>query len=89
MSPIIKSLIVVFGVMVVTMVCGLWISFNLFDDAPIFGGRVQGGAGIVEGFFGGVIGAFVGVPIWIWLGCMVSRDKNASPGEVIPDDSTT
>ena len=37
MSPIIKSLIVVFGgmaVMVVTTVCGAMIGYNLYVDAP-------------------------------------------------------
>ena len=96
MSPIIKTLIqlvtVVFGgmaVMVVTTVCGAVISFNLFDDAPIFGRATQSGAGIVEGLFGGAIGALVGAPIWVWLGYMVSRVKKPAPNKVIPDDSTT
>jgi len=96
MSPIIKTLIqlvtVVFGgmaVMVVTTVCGAVISFNLFDDAPIFGRATQSGAGIVEGFFGGVIGAVVGGLLWVWLGYMVCRVKKPAPNEVIPDESTT
>jgi hypothetical protein len=38
---------------------------------------------------GGAIGAAVGVPIWVWLGYKVCRDKNAAPNEVKPDDSTT
>ena len=33
-------------------------------------------------FFGGVIGAAVGVPIWVWLGYMVCREKK--PVELPP-----
>ena len=40
-------------------------------------------------FWGGVIGAVVGVPIWGLLGYMVYRKKNAAPNEIIPDDTTT
>ena len=85
MSPIIKSLIGVFGgmaVMVVTTVCGAVIGFNLYADEPELHRWIFG-------LVGGAIGAVVGVPIWVWLGYKVCRDKNASPGEVIPDDSTT
>ena len=89
MSPIIKTLIqlvtVVFGgmaVMVVTTVCGAVISFNLFDDAPIFGRATQSGAGIGEGLFGGVIGAVVGGLLWGLLGYMVCRVKK--PAELPP-----
>jgi membrane-associated phospholipid phosphatase len=39
--------------------------------------------------FGGIIGAFVGVPIWGLLGYMVYRKKNAAPNEIIPDDTST
>ena len=80
MSPIIKSLIVVFGgmaVMVVTTVCGAVIGFNLYVDEP---GQYRG---LFEGFVGGVIGAVVGVPIWVWLGYMVCRDKK--PAELPPE----
>ncbi len=66
------------AVMVVTTVCGAVISFNLFDDAPIFGRATQSWAGVVEGFFGGVIRAVVGVAIWVWLGYMVCRVKKTS-----------
>ena len=85
-----KTLIVVFGgmaVMVVTTVCGAMIGYNLDDG--LYEGSQAGYRGLFEGFVGGVIGAVVGVPIWVWLGYKVCRDKNASPGEVIPDDSTT
>ena len=89
MSPIIKTLIVVFGgmaVMVVTTVCGAVIGYNLFYDAQVGGWGTQAGAGIVEGFFGGVIGAVVGIPIWVWLGYMVCRDKK--PAELPPGPSS-
>ena len=79
MSPIIKTLIVVFGgmaVMVVTTVCGAVIGFNLYVDEP---GQYRG---LFEGFVGGVIGAVVGIPIWVWLGYMVCRDKK--PAELPP-----
>ena len=88
MSPIIKTLIVVFGgmaVMVVTTVCGAVIMIALDDAAG--GSRPYGGA--FHAIYGGVIGAVVGVLIWGWLGYMVYRNKNAAPNGVIPDDSTT
>jgi hypothetical protein len=87
MSPIIKKLIViVFGstrrfivgfggmaVMVVTTFCGAMI--GLGDGSGQYGGAF-------DVLFGGIIGAFVGVPIWIWLGYMVCRDKK--PAELPP-----
>ena len=63
------------AVMVVTTVCGAEIGSKYGDRWDFL--------------LGGAIGAVVGVPIWVWLGYKVCRDKNASPGEVIPDDSTT
>ena len=39
--------------------------------------------------FGAVIGLVAGVTIWVWLGYMVCREKNAARNEVILDDSTT
>ena len=74
MSPIIKTLIVVFGgmaVMVVTTVCGAMIMIAL-DDAA--GGNRQYG-GLFHAVYGGVIGASVGVPIWGLIGYMVCRVK--------------
>ena len=62
--------------MVVTTVCGWEI------------GSMNNG-NLSDVLVGGAIGAVVGVTIWVWLGYKVCRDKNASPGEVIPDDSTT
>jgi hypothetical protein len=79
MSPIIKKLIVVFdgmAVMVVTTVGGFMIALSLYVDVPGTYG------GIFHGVNGGAIGAFVGVPIWIWLGYMVLRDKK--PAELPP-----
>jgi hypothetical protein len=90
MSPIKKTLIVVFGgmaVMVVTTVCGAMIGYNLFYDASVGGWGTQAGVGIVEGFFGGAIGAVVGVPIWVWLGYMVCREKK--PAELPPGPPTS
>jgi uncharacterized membrane protein len=54
MSPIIKTLIVVFGgmaVMVVTTFCGAVIGSKYGD--------------LWDAVFGGAIGAVVGVPIWV------------------------
>ena len=85
MSPTMKALTVVFGgmaVMVVTTVCGAMIGYNLHVDEP-------GLHRLLFGLYAGAIGAVVGVPIWVWLGYMVLRNKNAAPNEVIPDDSTT
>ena len=81
MSPTKKTLKVVFGgmaVMVVTTVGGFMI--GLGDGSGQYGN-------LFDAIFGGIIGAFVGVPIWIWLGYMVCRDKNSAPNEVIPDNS--
>ena len=58
--------------MVVTTVCGAVIGFNLYVDEP---GQYRG---LFEGFAGGVIGAVVGVPIWVWLRYMICRDKKTS-----------
>ena len=66
------------AVMVVTTVCGFMI--GLGDGSGQYGNAF-------DAIFGGIIGAFVGVPIWIWLGYMVCRDKNPAPNEVIPDNS--
>ena len=70
------------AVMVVTTVCGAMIGYNLHVDEP-------GLYRVIIGLYVGAIGALVGVPIWVWLGYMVLRNKNAAPNEVIPDDSTT
>ena len=83
MSPIIKTLIVVFGgmaVMVVTTVCGIMIADSLYVDVP---GQY---GGIFHAVYGGAIGAVVGVPIWVWLGYMVCRDKK--PAELPPGPSS-
>ena len=83
-----KALTVVFGgmaVMVVTTVCGAMIGYNLFYDASVGGWGTQAGAGIVEGLFGGAIGALVGAPIWVWLGYKVCRVKK--PAELPPEQS--
>ena len=69
--------------MVVTTVCGAVIMIAL-DDAA--GGSRHWHYDVI---FGGIIGAFVGVPIWGLLGYMVYRKKNAAPNEIIPDDTTT
>ena len=90
MSPTKKTLIeIVFGskrrfivgfggmaVMVVTTVCGWEI------------GSMNNG-NLSDMLVGGAIGAVVGVPIWVWLGYMVYRKKNAPPNEIIPDHTTT
>ena len=90
MSPTKQWLIIVLGgttIMVITTVCGAAAGFSIsfFSDDP--------GYGLIEyllyAFLGGAIGAVVGVPIWVWLGYMVCRDKNSAPNEVMPDDSTT
>ena len=77
MSPIKKTLIVVFGgmaVMVVTTVCGLWIG----GQFRCCGGRMDYSAL----FYGGAIGAVVGGLLWGLLGYMVCRDKK--PAELPP-----
>ena len=79
-----KALVVIFGgmaVMVVTTVCGaatgtLWRLMMNLVNTKLVDVRVLG-KGVV------------GVPIWVWLGYMVCRNKNAAPNEVIPDDYTT
>jgi len=89
MSPTKKTLIVVFGgmaVMVVTTICGVAIMVAIIP-------MEQGGLAMLGYLYvyavGGAIGAVVGIPIWVWLGYKVCREKNAAPNEVIPDDSTT
>ena len=90
MSPTKQWLIIVCGgttIMVITTVCGAAAGFIMihYSDPP--------SRSIIDLFLyvfsGGVIGAVVGVPIWVWLGYMVCREKNAAPNGVIPDDSTT
>ena len=90
MSPIIKTLIVVFGgmaVMVVTTVCGAAAGFIMihYSDPPIRDRSIIDLFLYV--FFGGVIGAVVGIPIWVWLGYMVCRDKK--PAELPPGPPTS
>ena len=89
MSPIKKTLIVVFGgmaVMVVTTACGAMIGYSLEDGDR---SKMHELALLAERLIGGVIGAVAGVPIWVWLGYMVCRVKKPASNEVIPDDSTT
>ena len=84
MSPI-QIVTVVFGgmaVMVVTTVGGFMIALSLYVDEP---GQY---GGIFHTVYGGIIGAVVGVPIWVWLGYMVYRKKNAPPNEITPDATT-
>ena len=76
MSPIKKTLIVVFGgmaVMVVTTVCG-WEIGSRYGD-------------LWDVLLGGAIGAVVGVPIWVWLGYMVCREKK--PPKLPPGPPTS
>ena len=74
------------AVMVVTTICGVAIMVAIIP-------MEKGGLAMLGYLYiyavGGAIGAVVGVPIWVWLGYMVCREKNAAPNEVIPDDSTT
>jgi hypothetical protein len=82
MSPIKKTLIVVFGgmaVMVVTTVCGAMIGYSLEDGDR---SKMHELALLAERLIGGVIGSVVGVPIWVWLGYMVCREKK--PAELPP-----
>ena len=71
--------------MVITTVCGAAAGFSmlLYSDDP---SRSLRELLIIDVFLyvfsGGVIGAVVGVPIWIWLGYMVCRDKK--PAELPP-----
>ena len=87
MSPIIKSLIVGFGgmaVMVVTTACGAMIGYSLEDGDRT---KMHELALLAERLIGGAIGAVVGVPIWVWLGYMVCRDKK--PAELPPGPPTS
>ena len=72
--------------MVVTTVCGAMIGYSLEDGDRT---KMHELALLAERLIGGAIGALVGAPIWVWLGYMVYRKKNAPPNEIIPDDSTT
>ena len=86
MSPIKKTLIVVFGgmaVMVVTTACGVMIGYSLEDGDR---SKMHELALLAERLIGGVIGSVVGVPIWIWLGYMVCREKK--PAELPPGPSS-
>ena len=56
--------------MVVTTVCGAMIGYNLYLDVPT---EWSGVGKVSQGLEGGVIGAVVAVPIWIWLGVMICR----------------
>ena len=60
------------AVMVVTTVCGAMIGYNLHVDD-------QGLHRLIFGLYAGAIGAVVGVPIWVWLGYMVLRNKTQHP----------
>jgi len=84
MSPTKQWLIIVCGgttIMVITTVCGAAAGLIMihYSDPP--------SRSIIDlflyVFFGGVIGAVVGVPIWVWLGYMVCRDKK--PAELPPE----
>jgi hypothetical protein len=84
MSPAMKTLTVVFGgmaVMVVAVVGGVGITMAVLGHEDYMF--------LVSMPFGAVIGLVVGVTIWVWLGYMVCREKNAARNEVILDDSTT
>ena len=84
MSPIKKTLIVVFGgliVMVVTTICGVAIMVAI---SPMEKGGLAMLGYLTLYAVGGAIGAAAGVSIWVWLGYKVCRDKNAAI-----DDSTT
>ena len=83
MSPTKQWLIIVCGgttIMVITTVCGAAAGLIMihYSDPP--------SRSIIDlflyVFFGGVIGAVVGVPIWVWLGYMVCREKK--PAELPP-----
>ena len=88
MSPTKQWLIIVCGgttIMVITTVCGAAAGLIMihYSDPP--------SRSIIDlflyVFFGGVIGAVVGVPIWVWLGYMVCRDKK--PAELPPGQSSS
>ena len=86
MSPIKKTLIVVFGgmaVMVVTTACGAMVGYSLEDGDR---SKMHELALLAERLIGGVIGSVVGVPIWVWLGYMVCREKK--PAELPPGPSS-
>ena len=75
MNPATKTLIVVFGgmiVMAVTVVGGVMIALAL----PIDHGNYMG---FLHMFYGAIIGLVVGLTVWVWLGYMVCRDKNTAP----------
>ena len=75
MNPATKTLIVVFGgmiVMAVTVVGGIMIALAL----PIDHGNYMG---FLHMFYGAIIGLVVGLTGWVWLGYMVCRDKNTAP----------
>ena len=86
MSPIKKTLIEVFGgmvVMVVTTACGAMNGYRLEDGDR---SKMHELALLAERLIGGVIGSVVGVPIWVWLGYMVCREKK--PAELPPGPSS-
>ena len=75
MNPAAKTLIVIFGgmiVMAVTVVGGVNIALAL----PIDHGNYMG---FLHMFYGAIIGLVVGVTVWVWLGYMIYRDKNTAP----------
>ena len=75
MSPTTKTLIVVFGGMIVTAVTvvgGVMIALAL----PIDHGNYMF---LLHIFYGAIIGLVVGMTIWFWLVFMVCRDKNTAP----------
>ena len=75
MNPAAKTLIVIFGgiiVMVVSVVGGVNIALAL----PVDHGNYMG---FLHMFYGAIIGLVVGVTVWVWLGYMVCRDKNTAP----------
>jgi len=87
MSPTKKTLIVVFGgmiVMVVTTICGvaIMVAINPMEK----GGLAMLGY-LTFYAMGGAIGAAVGIPIWVWLGYKVCRDKK--PAELPPGPPTS
>jgi len=78
-----KTLIVVFGgmiVMVVTTICGAAAGFSISVDSDEPGQYALNC--LVSALFGGVIGAVVGGLLWVMLGYMVCRNKN--PAELPP-----
>ena len=90
MSPTKQWLIIVFGgttIMVITTVCGAAAGFSMFrySDDP---SRSLRELGIIDLFLyvfsGGVIGAVVGVPIWVWFvatwSVATKNQQNFRPG---------